>query len=332
MTLFEQADVRMLSEKLLALEEGQGILLASLAGRKLDALLRDVDGVRPVGRGARRQLTERGREFLKRKLAEMDKVQPWSGEAALAALGGELPASLNGATLSGLWLRDCKALLSPTHQARADELGVRLYGDEVLRLRCGSSLALRWEDGRRYDAAESLQMLGELVLPERALAELENVEWRGRQIVTVENKGAFVDYPLQPDELLLYVPGRNTTLAKQVIPLLPARIPWAHFGDLDQRGLDIARELADNVRRPPALWLPENLQAYVHHYARALNCRSGERKSRRGKLPWRDALATPQGGGALAEALACLITNSEWLEQEVLVTARHWRSWPLSEK
>ena len=83
-------------------------------------------------------------------------------------------------------------------------------------------------------------------------------------------RGAFVDYPLQVGELLLYVPGRNTKLARQVFPLLPAAVPWAHFGDLDQRGLDIANELAHALRRPLALWLPDTLMAYVHHYARTL--------------------------------------------------------------
>ena len=39
------------------------------------------------------------------------------------------------------------------------------------------------------------------------------MRWQGRQLVTVENKGAFVDYPLQEGEWLLYVRGRNTALA-----------------------------------------------------------------------------------------------------------------------
>ena len=83
------------------------------------------------------------------------------------------------------------------------------------------SLSLLWKDGRRYCADESLNVLGEIALPERAWARLQGVEWQGKQIITVEKKGAFVDYPLHQGELLLYVPGRNTVLAKQVLPLLP---------------------------------------------------------------------------------------------------------------
>lgn len=331
MAFFERADIRALSERLLALEEGQGIPLTSRAGQELHAMLSAVDGIRPVGRGAARQLTERGRLFLTARLKEASGEPAWSGERVLAALAGHLPHHINGATLSGLWSRDCKAKLSPAQLARADELGIRVYGDEVLRLRCGSSLSLLWQDGRRYCADEGLQMLGELALPERALDRLRGIEWQGRQIVTVENKGAFVDYPLQPDELLLYVPGRNTTLAKRVIPLLPAATPWAHFGDLDQRGLDIAAELANAVDRPLALRLPEHLMEYVQHYARGLRRPSDGQQSRRGKIPWRGHLGKAQENDVLVRALAQLVASKTWLEQEVLVTARRWRSWPLGD-
>lgn len=171
-----------------------------------------------------------------------------------------------------------------------------------------------------------ISLLGELALPERALAGLRGIEWQGRQIVTVENKGAFVDYPLQPGELLLYVPGRNTALAKRVMPLLPATIPWAHFGDLDQRGLEIAAELAHATGRPLALWLPGNLTDYLPHYARPLGRPSAEQQN---KIPWRGDVCERASGSALAEALNHLVVNKCWLEQEVLVTARQWQSWPL---
>lgn len=63
MGLFERADIRALSEKLLGLSQGQGMLLTSAAGRELDDMLKRVGGVQPLGLGARRQLTERGRVF-----------------------------------------------------------------------------------------------------------------------------------------------------------------------------------------------------------------------------------------------------------------------------
>jgi len=298
MGLFERAEIRALSEKLLALEAGQGILLTSAAGRELDEMLGSVGGVQPVGRGARRQLTERGRAFLTTQLAQAAEAQPWSGEVALAALGCQLPEAINGATLSGLWLRDCKAALSPSQLARVAELGCQVLADEVIRLRTLTPLRLIDKEGRAHDMTPVISLLGELALPERALAGLAGVEWPGRQIVTVENKGAFVDYPLQPGELLLYVPGRNTAPA----------------------------ELAQATGRPLALWLPRNLADYLPHYARPLSRPSAEQQ---GKIPWQSQLWGRGSGSALTEALNHLVVNKCWLEQEVLVTARQWQSWPL---
>ncbi|MFM4719218.1 Wadjet anti-phage system protein JetD domain-containing protein [Aeromonas bivalvium] len=326
MGFFERAEIRALSEKLLALATGQGILLNSVAGRELDDMLGRVGGVQPVGRSARRQLTERGRAFLTTKLAQAAEAQPWSGEVALAALGGQLPATINGATLSGLWLRDCKAALSPSQLARATELGCQVLADEVIRLRTLTPLRLVDQEGRRHDMTFAINLLGELALPERALAGLRGVEWQGRQLVTVENKGAFVDYPLQEGELLLYVPGRNTALAKKLLPLLPESLPWAHFGDLDQRGLEIAAELAQATGRPLALWLPANLADYLPHYARPLSRTSAEQQ---GKIPWQSQLWGRASGSAVTEVLNHLMVNKCWLEQEVLVSARQWQSWSL---
>ena len=329
MGLFERADIRALSEKLLGLSQGQGMLLTSAAGRELDDMLKRVGGVQPLGLGARRQLTERGRVFLMDKLAEAADDNVWSGDAVLTELGCQLPRRINGATLSGLWHRDCKIRLSQNHMEQVAALGLRVFGDEVIRLRTLTPLILVDVEGGRHDMTAVMMLLGELVLPERALVGLEGMEWQGRQLVTVENKGAFVDYPLQEGELLLYVPGRNTTLAKQLLPLLPESLPWAHFGDLDQRGLDIATELAGALGRPLALWLPDNLMDYVHHYARDLLRQPKEQKRQRGKIAWRDNIAPVQGGTVLAEALAHLTANKAWLEQEVLVTARRWQLWAL---
>ena len=81
MGLFERAEIRALSEKLLALAAGQGILLNSVAGRELDDMLWRVGGVQPVGRSARRQLTERGRAFLTTKLAKQQRSNPGRGKS-----------------------------------------------------------------------------------------------------------------------------------------------------------------------------------------------------------------------------------------------------------
>ncbi len=243
----------------------------------------------------------------------------------MQALGVSLPSRLNQASFHALWHGDSKHPRSDTDSDQA----IALTQDEVIRLRTLSPLSLIDQDGQRHEMRAPMALLGELVLPERSLDRLQGIEWQGRQIVTVENKGAFVDYPLQAGDLLLYVPGRNTRLARQVIPLLPVAVPWAHFGDLDQRGLDIATELAGAIHRPLALWLPDTLMAYIHHYARPLTRRFEGQQASRGKIPWRAEPAAGRPGDLLAEALSQLIAHGLWLEQEVLVLARRWQSWPL---
>lgn len=326
MSLFDERRVQDLCVRLLDGTNDKGYSLDSQHGRALRDLLLAVDGVRPVGRGARHALTDAGRGYLAAQLAQVAPAMP-DKRGSVQALGAHFPSCLNQASYHALWHGDSKRLRR-TNPAPAS-INMTLTQDEVIRLRTLSPLSLIDLDHRCHDMKAQLALLGELVLPERCLCKLQGIEWQGRQLVTVENKGAFVDYPLKPGELLLYVPGRNTRLARQVIPLLPATVPWAHFGDLDQRGLDIAIELAHALHRPLSLWLPDNLMAYVHHYARPLIRRLEGQQISRGKIPWGAAPVASGGDKLLAEVLTHLIANGLWLEQEVLVLAEGWRSWPL---
>ncbi|MGL6474794.1 Wadjet anti-phage system protein JetD domain-containing protein [Aeromonas hydrophila] len=325
MSLFDERRVQDLCVRMLAGTNEKGDSLASRHGRELHTLLQAVDGIRPVGRGARHVLTDAGRAYLTGQLAQ---VAPTMADRrdTLRALGVDLPTCLNQASFHALWYGDSKSGIGPDN----DAIEITLTQDEVVRLRTMSPLLLIDKSGQHHDMTAQLALLGELVLPERCLCKLQGIEWQGQQIVTVENKGAFVDYPLQAGELLLYVPGRNTRLARQVIPLLPAVVPWAHFGDLDQRGLDIAAELANVLHRPLVLWLPDALMAYVHHYARPLTQRLEGQLISRGKMPWSIEPETDGHGNPLAETLMHLIRQGWWLEQEVLVLARGWQAWPLN--
>ncbi|MEV3806379.1 Wadjet anti-phage system protein JetD domain-containing protein [Aeromonas dhakensis] len=324
MSLFDERRVQDLCARLLEGTDEKGYSLDSKHGRGLRDLLQAVGGVKSVGRGARYVLTDAGRAYLAAQLAQVAPVMP-NRRDTIRALGANLPARLNLASFHALWYGDSKSGIGPDN----DAIDITLTQDEVVRLRTMSPLLLIDKSGQRHDMTAQLALLGELVLPERCLCKLQGIEWQGQQIVTVENKGALVDYPLQAGELLLYVPGRNTRLVRQVIPLLPAVVPWAHFGDLEQRGLDIAAELANALRRPLALWLPDTLMAYVHHYACPLIHRLEGQPISRGKIPWG---VVPVSGGEdrlLAEAMTHLVSNGLWLEQEVLVLAEGWQSWQL---
>lgn len=327
MSLFNEVRVQDLCARLLDSQNEKGCSLESRHGRELKELLQAVGGVESVGRSSRHILTEAGRTYLTGQLARAEPPEP-DKRKQLQRLGVSLPARLNQACFYALWHGDSKHPRSAPLTAQ-QLANLSLTQDEVIRIRTLEPLSLVDQQGQQHDMTAMMALLGELALPERTLGTLAAIGWQGVRVITVENKGAFVDYPLQPGQLLLFAPGRNTTLAKQLIPLLPAGVQWAHFGDLDQRGIDIAVELARELNRPAMLWLPCELQPYLDHYARPVRTFATDS----GKVPWRVTKQAEQVDGYGASAgvpwLEKLITDGTWLEQEVLILAPHWRSWSL---
>ncbi|EKP0302677.1 hypothetical protein JGX26_000589 [Aeromonas veronii] len=327
MSLFDEVRVQELCARLLDSQNEKGCSLESRHGRELKELLQAVGGVESVGRSSRHILTYAGRTFLTGQLARAAPPEPDKGEQ-LQRLGVSLPARLNHACFYALWHGDSK---HPRSASLAAPLlaELSLTQDEVIRIRTLEPLSLVDRQGQQHDMTAMMALLGELALPERTLGTLAAIGWQGERVITVENKGAFVDYPLQPGQLLLFAPGRNTTLAKQLIPLLPAGVQWVHFGDLDQRGIDIAIELARELNRPAMLWLPCELQPYLDHYARPVRTFATDS----GKVPWRVTKQADQvdGHDTLAGVpwLDELVTKGAWLEQEVLILAARWQCWPL---
>ncbi|ENC6371488.1 hypothetical protein ABKX71_001443 [Aeromonas veronii] len=327
MSLFDEVRVQDLCARLLDSQNEKGCSLESRHGRELKELLQAVGGVESVGRSSRHILTEAGRTYLTGQLARAEFPEQDKGEQ-LQRLGVSLPVRLNQACFYALWHGDSKHPRSAS-LAAPQLANLALTQDEVIRIRTLEPLSLVDRHGQQHDMTAMMALLGELALPERTLGTLATIGWQGARVITVENKGAFVDYPLQPGQLLLFAPGRNTTLAKQLIPLLPAGVQWAHFGDLDQRGIDIAVELARELNRPAMLWLPCELQPYLDHYARPVRTFAAGS----GKVPWRVTTQADQvddyGSPAGVPWFEKLITDGTWLEQEVLILAPHWRSWSL---
>ncbi|MFQ1772158.1 Wadjet anti-phage system protein JetD domain-containing protein [Aeromonas veronii] len=327
MSLFDEVRVQNLCARLFDSQNGKGCSLESRHGRELKELLQAVGGVESVGRSSRHILTEAGRTYLTEQLARAVPPEPDKGEQ-LQRMGVSMPARLNQACFYALWHGDSKHPRSAS-LAAPQLANLSLTQDEVIRIRTLEPLSLVDRQGQLHDMTAMMALLGEFALPERTLGTLAAIGWQGDRVITVENKGAFVDYPLQPGQLLLFAPGRNTTLAKKLISLLPAGVQWAHFGDLDQRGIDIAIELARELNRPAMLWLPCELQPYLEHYARPVRTFATDS----GKVPWRVTTQADQvdGHGTLAGVpwLDKLITDGTWLEQEVLILAPHWRSWSL---
>ncbi|MRW91850.1 hypothetical protein GJ699_17790 [Duganella sp. FT80W] len=189
---------------------------------------------------------------------------------------------------------------------RAPPEGVLLTTDEVLRLRPNAGLEMVGA-GSRMELDACLALLGEVSIPERALTG----EWQlagvmPRLILTVENLGAFVDFPLVPSVLMLQAPGWNAGLATKFIARLPDNIPWLHFADLDPNGLRIGLSLrcAADGRRP-APWIPRAAGTLLSTHALPL------------PQPWpvQDLPASLLSGPILHE----LVTSQRWIEHESLV-------------
>ncbi len=116
-----------------------------------------------------------------------------------------LPARLNQACFYALWHGDSKH--SRSAPLAAPQLAnLSLTQDELIRIRTLEPLSLVNRHGQQHDMTAMMALLGELALPERTLGTLATIGWQGERVITVENKGAFVDYPLQPGQLLLFAP------------------------------------------------------------------------------------------------------------------------------
>jgi len=130
-----------------------------------------------------------------------------------------------------------------------------LTTDQVLRIKANKGLVLT--AGNELLCDDIMRVLGEVCIPERSF--LHGMRVSGempRTVFTIENRGAFVDFPVARDDLLLiHCPGNDTPLALRFLCLMPKDISVFHFGDLDSKGLEIASRLKK--------YIPQNLHLFV---------------------------------------------------------------------
>jgi len=213
-----------------------------------------------------------------------------------------LPAQLHRKTWTARFGAHSKAGV-PDEQPPS---GVTLTDDDLLRLQPNQGLALRLPDGTERPCAHWAAPLGELVIPERALAQgLTLAGTAPRWVMTVENLGAYLDLPAPADALIIHQPGWNTRLAARFIALLRPGPSWWHFGDLDPKGLAIFASLGDAAARArhfvPAWW-----QDYLETHALAL------------PGGWPKALDHPPDGQD-SDLVQRLRAAGLWLEQEAIL-------------
>lgn len=184
---------------------------------------------------------------------------------------------------------------------------VMLTSDQTLRLRPNAGLVLVTASGQRLALAEWGAAMGEVSIPERALASPWQVGGNlPKVMITVENLGAFVDFKVPPWLLILHAPGWQTSLASRFIDRLPASIPWLHFADLDPNGLRIGLSIRCSLDgRKARPWIPRAAAILLPTHARRL------------ARPWptRNLPAEMLENSVLRQ----LVVTQKWLEQESLV-------------
>lgn len=231
-------------------------------------------------------------------LRELERIERLEGTNEAA-----LPGRMNRRTAAAMLATHAKAKLGPFEQVVLEDVDVT--EDGIARMRPSVGLALV-RGGVEHDAGELAELLGELVVTDRALRDGTRLGGRRpRAVLTVENLGAFQDAEVPEDVLVVYVPGWNTRIARELLDGLED-VPVIHFGDIDPNGVAILAHL--RRWRPDVRWL---VPAFWEEYA---DERGLPKKWPEGRMPV-DAPAWVRR----------VVDRGVWLEQEVIVVDPQFR-------
>ncbi len=284
----------------------------SLAAKRLQALRGLFDETKryAISKGNSYSLTPAGFTFVR---AQLDRVKPKperDPEENIQQLGIEMPENVNERVLQALLKFDSKTPLSERELSLLEQAQVRPTHDDVLRIRSLHPFNLYLYNATLFDCSAQIKAQQEVILNQRTLESVCKVlfeEGSIGRVITVENKGAYIEYPLSPGLMVLYAPGFDSKVAESFLMLLPGYINWSHFGDLDQTGIDIGMGIAQRTGREADFVLPENLALLIKCY--------GKKLPLEGKQPWQPGKLPSE----LSARLARLIEERLWLEQEVMV-------------
>ena len=298
------AATRKLAEALLAQEQVQA--------RKRWALLQlslwqERGLVQPLVAAGQYGLTPSGRRQLCHALLEQQLLATPDGEQHIQQLALELPAQAHRQVLAALLHGSRRHSWTEGELTALAAEGTHATQDGLLRIRSQLSFTLFFAQGGLLDAKSALTLLGELVVPEAALAQLHKVLWTespASQVITVASRAAFVSMPLQPGQLLLLSPPEHPQLAARFLSALTPNFVWGHLGDLHPQALTQQQRLATLLGRPLRLLLPECLPQLASRYGQPLPPATH----------WSAAELTAD----LQLALAPLLAAQCWLEQEAL--------------
>lgn len=204
------------------------------------------------------QLTADGEQYFRQHLmAHGDS----SLESLLHQLDIQLPEKCNSRILS--FLLNQKRRIS---EEQMHEHEITLHRDSYLLLRCNLPCSIFMQSGELIDVSTLFSVWGEVVIPERVIPDIRKVLWKTtppQQVITVDNRDAFVSMPLPADTLLIHAPANDTRMAEQLLHALTDDIRWSHLGDLSPEGIKKTAGFAERLQRPLSLYLPENWPDYL---------------------------------------------------------------------
>jgi hypothetical protein len=176
----------------------------------------------------------------------------------------------------------------------------RITVDEVTRLRLPPGSSLLLQNGKVIDCDRLMGLFGEIIIPERAWDGIAQIDACDGALVSIENKGAFVDFPAVPQAALVYLPGDNTSALQQVTARLRIK-SLIHFGDLDASGIQIYESLVSQGFAARH-FIPSYVEEYLITHAQPC------------KIPW-----PHRDYSAFHPVIATLAAKGLWLEHEALV-------------
>ncbi|SFX60279.1 hypothetical protein [Marinospirillum alkaliphilum] len=221
-------------------------------------------------------------------------------------LRSDLPRVLNRRSLQQALLGNPETPL-PEHLYK--ELPqIELSDDRCLHLRGNMDLRLVRKHGTAIELKKIWRQLSEAVLPERDFRQIQELDGELPYLVmTIEDRGVFLDIDLPENLLAIWVAPDQLPLAGDFLRFLPQFVPHVHFGDLDHQGLVIAERLAIQSQRPVRRFIPAFWKDYLKDFA-STTSDSGKGKG----AAWRGPVLSVQ-------LLRDLMTSNRWLAQAPLL-------------
>ncbi|HKM15605.1 MAG TPA: hypothetical protein VJY63_06755 [Marinospirillum sp.] len=221
-------------------------------------------------------------------------------------LRADLPRVLNKSSLQ-LALLGKRSKELPDH-LRHELPPLELSEDRCLHLRGNMNLKLVKKHGASIELKKIWRQLSEAVLPERDFRQIKELDGELPYLVmSIEDRGVFLDIDLPTNLLAIWVAPENLELAGEFLRFLPQFVPHVHFGDLDHQGLVIAERLSLYSQRPVRRFIPSFWKDYLKNFS----ITTSEKNSGKGAA-WH--------GPVLSVALLRdLMTSNRWLAQAPLL-------------